>query len=136
MIEENTLTVDEYYELIDSVGWKRPSKRLLLNSLKNSYTVKYLLDDKVIGMARLVTDYGYSGLIMDVVVNPNFQGKGIGTILINKIIDEIKSNLEKDEEFMLQLLYSPGKKEFYEKFGFKEKKEYVESGMYKWVKKD
>ena len=29
MIEINKLTIDEYYKLLDSVNWKRPSERLL-----------------------------------------------------------------------------------------------------------
>ena len=34
MIEKNNLTCEEYLEMINSVGWKCPSKRLLEKSLK------------------------------------------------------------------------------------------------------
>lgn len=36
---------------------------------------------------------------------------------------------------MIQLLATNGKKTFYEKFGFKDKKEIVETAMYMWIKK-
>lgn len=135
MIEENTLTSEEYYILIRSVGWKEPSKRLLEKSLKNSVTIKYIHENKTVGMTRLVTDYGYSGLILDVVVMPEYQKNGFGTKMINYLLDRIKENLEDNEEILIQLLAAPGKKGFYEKFGFKEKYSTAEAGMYTWLKK-
>lgn len=59
MIEENNLTYEEYLEMINCVGWKCPSMRLLEKSLKNSMTVKYIQDGNIVGMARLITDSGY-----------------------------------------------------------------------------
>lgn len=135
MIVEDDLKYEEYMDLINSVGWKYPSKRLLEKSLKNSVTVKYVLDDKTVGMARFVTDYGYVGLIIDVIVKPGYQGQGIGKKLIQNIIDRVKENLEEDEQMMIQLLAAPGKKGFYEQFGFKEKKTTAEAGMYMWLGK-
>ena len=135
MIEYNTLTKEEYYDILNSVGWKLPKERLLVNSLKNGISVKYILNDKTIGMARFVTDGGYAGLIMDVVVKPEYQGKGYGTTLIDSLINHIKENLQDDEEMMIQLLSAPGKQKFYSKFGLKVKKEVAEDGMYMWLKK-
>ena len=135
MIEMNTLTIDEYYSLLDALGWKKPSERLLKLSLENGINVKYILDGKTIGMARYVSDGGYAGLIMDVIVHPDYQGHGYGTQLINNLIDYLKSNIQDDEELMIQLLSAPGKQNFYSKFGFKVKKEVAEDGMYMWLKK-
>lgn len=47
-----------------------------------------------------------------------------------------KTNLENDEEMMIQLLSAPGKQDFYSKFGFKVKKEIAEDGMYMWLRKE
>ena len=135
MIEINKLTIDEYYKLLDAVNWKRPSERLLKISLDNGINVKYVLDSKTIGMARFVTDGGYAGLIMDVIVLPDYQGTGYGTELIKYLVDYLKSNLQEGEELMIQLLSAPGKQHFYSKFGFRVKKEVAEDGMYMWLKK-
>ena len=135
MIEINKLTIDEYYKLIDALNWKRPSERLLKISLDNGINVKYVLDSKTIGMARFVTDGGYAGLIMDVIVLPDYQGNGYGTKLIQYLVDYLKSNLQEGEELMIQLLSAPGKQHFYSKFGFRVKKEVAEDGMYMWLKK-
>ena len=135
MILDDTLTLKEYKELIDLLGWKKASDRLIEISLKNSMTEKYVIDDEIIGMARLVTDGGYAGLIMDVIVKPNYQSQGIGTKMIDRLLERVKENLENGEEVMLQLLAAPGKVDFYKKFGFKVKLTTAEAGMYMWMKK-
>ena len=135
MLLDDTLTLKEYKELIDLLGWKKASDRLIEISLKNSMTEKYVIDNEIIGMARLVTDGGYAGLIMDVIVKPDYQSQGIGTKMINRLLERVKENLEEGEEVMLQLLAAPGKIDFYKKFGFKVKLTTAEAGMYMWMKK-
>lgn len=135
MIEENNLIYEEYLEMINSVDWKCPSKRLLEKSLKNSMTVKYIQNGNIVGMARLVTDNGYMALVSDVIVKPEYQGKHIGKKMINSLLNRVKDTLEDGKEMMIQLLAANGKVEFYEKFGFKVKKEVAEEGMYMWFKK-
>lgn len=135
MIEYNKLTYEEYKKILESVGWKMPSKRLLKISLEKGINVKAIVNNETIGMARFVTDGGYAGLIMDVVVMPKYQGKGYGKLLIQKLLEYIKNSLEDNEEMMIQLLSAPGKQKFYSKFGFKVKKEVAEDGMYMWLKK-
>ena len=98
-------------------------------------TVKYIQDDNIVGMARLVTDNGYMALVSDVIVKPEYQGKHIGKKMINNLLDRVKDTLEDGEEMMIQLLSANGTVGFYEKFGFKVKKEVAEEGMYMWFKK-
>lgn len=135
MIEYNTLTKEEYIDIMSSVSWRIPSERLLEISLKNGINVKYVLNNKTVGMASFVTNGGYAGLIMDVVVKPDFQGKGYGKALIKSLIKYIQSQMQDGEEMMIQLLSAPGKEKFYSNFGFKVKKEVAEEGMYMWLKK-
>lgn len=129
------ITIKEYIDLLNSVGWKTPSERLLKISLKNGKNVKFMLDDDTIGMARFVTDGGYAGLLMDVVVKPEYQGKGYGKLLIESLLLYIRKDLLEGEEMMIQLLSAPGKQSFYSKFGFKVNKEVAADGMYMWLKK-
>lgn len=136
MIEYNKLTFEEYKMLLNDVGWKLPSERLVKISLEKGINVKYVLDGKTVSMASFVTNGGYAGLIMDVVVLKEYRGKGYGTILIESILNYIKSDLEDNEEMMIQLLSAPGKQDFYSKFGFKVKKEIAEDGMYMWLRKE
>lgn len=135
MIEFNNLTIDEYYKLLDALKWKRPSERLLKIGLDNGTSVKYVINGETVGMARYVSDGGYAGLIMDVIVLPEYQNNGYGTKMIEALINYIKDKLLENEEMMIQLLSAPGKQQFYNKFGFKVKKKVAEDGMYMWLKK-
>ena len=135
MIEYNNLTKEEYIDILNSVGWKIPTARLLNKSLEKGISTKYVLNNETIGMARFVTDGGYAGLIIDVVVKPEYQKNGYGKILIESLLNYIKEQLLDGEEMMIQLLSSPGNQKFYSKFGFKVKKEVVEDGMFMWLSK-
>ncbi len=134
LLEENNLTYEEYLSIAASVDWKCPSKRLLQKSLENSFTVKYVISNKPVGMARLITDQGYFAFLADVVVRPEYQNQGIGTLMIENLIKRLKDTLEDGEEVMFQLLAAKGKSPFYEKFGFKIK-DTIDAGMYMWMKK-
>ena len=135
MIIYNELNIEEYTKLLNSVGWKIPSLRLLKISLESCINVKYVNNGETIGMARFVTDGGYAGLLMDVVVHPDYQGNGYGKMLIKSLLEYIKENILPGEEVMIQLLSAPNKQTFYSKFGFKVKHEVAEDGMYMWLKK-
>lgn len=135
MIDYDKITLEEYVNILKSVGWKIPAERLLKISLKNCKSTKYIFNNETIGMARFVSDGGYAGLLMDVVVKPEYQGNGYGKLLIESLLAYIKEDLLEGEEMMIQLLSAPGKQQFYAKFGFKVKKEVVEDGMYMWLKK-
>lgn len=74
MIEYDTLKLEEYISILKAVEWKIPTIRLLKISLEKGKNVKCVVDGKTIGMARFVTDGGYAGLLMDVVVIPEYQG--------------------------------------------------------------
>ncbi len=135
MIIYNKLSIEEYTKLLNSVGWKIPSLRLLKISLESGINVKYVNNGETIGMARFVTDGGYAGLLMDVVVHPDYQGNGYGKMLIKSLLEYIKKGILPGEEVMIQLLSAPNKQSFYSKFGFKVKHEIAEDGMYMWLKK-
>ena len=47
-------------------------------------------------------------------VHPDFQGKGLGSELMNKMIDYLK----KAGIYMISVLYDEGLKDFYARFGF------------------
>ena len=66
-------------------------------------------------MARLITD-GTQVLIMDVVVHPDYQNKGIGRGLMERIEEYIeKMDYQK---MLVNLLTDSTKIEFYEKLGY------------------
>ena len=68
-------------------------------------------------MARVIGD-GIYYLIVDVLVDKSYQGKGIGKKIINEIIDEIDSRTKKGQTCFINLISMEGKEDFYEKCGF------------------
>ena len=56
-IEENCLDLNTYLSLRAAVGWKKLSEEQAIRALKNSiYTIVAYIDDKVVGMGRMVGD--------------------------------------------------------------------------------
>ncbi|MDY7020974.1 MAG: GNAT family N-acetyltransferase [Cyanobacteriota bacterium] len=71
-------------------------------------------DQKLIGFARILTDYIYRAVIWDVIVDPAYQKQGLGKTLIQSILNH--PQLKSIEVFLLVCL--PELIPFYEKLGF------------------
>lgn len=100
------LTIKEYsiynegeiLNLYDSVGWSNYTSNpsMLTNAYKHSLKILGAYDaDKLVGIIRVVGD-GYSMVyIQDIIVLPEYQRKGIGTLLLEKILFEYKNVYQK-----------------------------------------
>lgn len=75
-------------------------------------------NENAIGMGRVVGD-GIYFTIVDIVVRPEYQGKKIGTAIINSILNYIERNMHDGSRVSVQLLAEAGKEQFYIKQGFK-----------------
>jgi len=114
----NNLIAEEYNNLRESIGWKTKDKDLVENAIKNSTIVKKAkIKNKVVGMAIVIGD-GIYYLVVDVLVDESYQGKGIGKKIVNEIIEEIESKTEKGQTCFINLISMEGKEDFYEKCGF------------------
>jgi ribosomal protein S18 acetylase RimI-like enzyme len=71
--------------------------------------------DRLIGFGRAISDGAYQAAIYDCAVLPEFQGKGIGKIILKSILSRI-SNCN------VILYATPGKEGFYQKLGFRKMK--------------
>ena len=77
-IQENMLDIDTYMNLRAAVGWKVLKEEQALLALKNSiFTVTASIDDKVVGMGRMVGDGAVICYIQDLVVHPSYQKLGV-----------------------------------------------------------
>lgn len=71
--------------------------------------------DHLIGFARATSDGVYRATIWDVVVNPNYQGAGIGRTLVQTLITHPRlSRVERT------YLMTTNQQKFYERIGFEE----------------
>lgn len=134
--KENNLCYEDYYRLRESVEWLNFSKEQTEKSLNNSlYTVTAVEDNHTVGMGRLIGDGTYF-LIVDVVVQPAYQKMGIGSKIVDMIIEYVDRQTPIGGRSSIQLISEKGKETFYEKRGFKQiPHEFCGSGMRKIIRK-
>ena len=114
------ITPEEYLELRKKVGWMLFPVEEARNCVENAYMVICVRnDDEAIGVVRLLWDGGYVAFLSDVIVDPRFQGQGIGRTLVESVIKRIKDDMKPGYKVKLNLNSAQGKEPFYEKFGFK-----------------
>ncbi len=133
---ENVLCYEDYCKLRESVGWLLFSKEQTQMALMNSlYTVIAVKDSQTVGMGRLTGD-GMYYMIVDIVVQPNYQKQRIGTKIVNMIIEFVDKETPSGGRSSIQLIAEKGKETFYEKIGFKIiPHEFCGSGMRKVIRK-
>ncbi|WP_103106443.1 GNAT family N-acetyltransferase [Brevibacillus reuszeri] len=117
-IIERTPTLEEFHQLCVSVGWEKMMNFNVINdSLENSlYSVVVLSKSKIIGMGRIIGDGYVYFYLQDIVVLPEFQNTGIGTMIMDKLMSFLQGNAP-DKAFIGLFSSNEGKK-LYEKYGF------------------
>ena len=131
---ENHLSFEDYRNLRKSVGWKNFSEIQTRKALENSlYTVSAIEDNQTIGMGRLIGD-GLYYTIVDVVVQPQYQNKGIGGTILDRLLEYVNRETPMGGRSSIQLIAEKGKESFYSKKGFKIiPHEFCGSGMRKVI---
>jgi len=81
----------EYQRLRTAVGWRTPTMSECENALEASlYSVVAECEGAAVGMARVIGD-GLYNVVVDVIVFPDFQGRGVGTAIMEHIIAWVDS---------------------------------------------
>ena len=134
--KENALCYEDYCRLRESVKWSNFSEIQARRSINNSlYTVIAVENNKAIGMGRVIED-GLYYMIADVIVQPAYQHKGIGSRIVGKIIEYVDRETPDGGCSSIQLIAEKGKEAFYEKMGFKPlPNDFCGSGMRKVIHK-
>jgi len=79
------------------------------------------INDRLIGMGRAISDGVSDSYIQDVVVLNEFRGQGIGALIMDKLIEYLKSkNIS-----LIILVSEPEAISFYEKYGFSQMTGYM-----------
>lgn len=111
--------------IFEEIGWgKMRNKETWAKVLeKSSFVVCATIGDEVVGFGRCLDDTDMC-MIYDIVVHPKCQKQGIGTMIMDKIMEYIRQN-----NFIRVQLFANDKDaylfDFYKKFGF----ENVKTGM-------
>lgn len=130
-----SITVDEFLEMVESVGWKTYTREQIEKALQNTmYMVKATVNGKLAGIGRVVGDYSIVCILTDICVKPEFQCQGIELKITSELKKLIEDNVSDGEKMQIELTPTAGNEPFYEKAGFKYKPDKI-TGMYLWIKK-
>ena len=118
-IKYNELTAEEFISLWQTVWGDGPSLEQTRLAMEHTlFRISVFDGDKIVAMARMIGDMGLDYYIKDVIVRPEYQGRGIGRMLITELLKFINDNGVSGTEIFVELCAMPDKIPFYEKFGF------------------
>lgn len=124
-IQKNTEGIDwqDVKSLLQRTDMTTYDVALHKKAFENSAKVIFIFHgDILIGCGRLLSDFAYQSVIYDVAVDGASQGKGIGKMIVRLL-------MEGEEDKNIILYATPGKEQFYHKFGFKPAK----TGMCRFI---
>ena len=115
MIERDApITAASVAALRQHVGWA-PLEARVASALEGSYAHFSVLEDgEPVAFARVVSDGSLYALIVDVMVHPAHQGRGLG----RQLLEHTLNALEEDGIRTVQVVYDPALEGFYRDLGF------------------
>ncbi|EPM6097362.1 GNAT family N-acetyltransferase [Vibrio vulnificus] len=113
------ITPEQFVDLLNqtTLGARRPTDNYecISGMLENAdLLVSAWIGERLVGIARSVTDFHYCCYLSDLAVSEQIQSKGIGKVLIRQTFASLKKGCK------LILLSAPQATEYYPKIGFKQ----------------
>ena len=116
---DNILQAEDFVRLRVATGFAEipleHAKKALKNGLIN---VSVIYNGELVGMGRLVGDGAMYWYLQEILVLPQYQRKGIGTMIINHLVDYVKKSSTTGLFTTIGGVSAIGKEPFYEKMGF------------------
>jgi GNAT superfamily N-acetyltransferase len=110
---------DQFWELFQTTGWNEKYRLApddLLRALQASWYMLSAYDgERLVGFGRLVSDGVLHATVDELIVLPEYQGQGIGGKILEMLVEKCREAGVHD----IQLFSARGKREFYEKRGFR-----------------
>lgn len=116
--DKDLISLTRVCNLLGKSYWaNQRSKETIEKSIQNSISVGVYYKEKMIGFARVVTDYATMYWLCDVIIDEGYRGNGLGKELI-KFITELE-----ELQGMFGILATRDAHGLYEKYGFKREPE-------------
>lgn len=113
--ESKKINAEDLADVFSKSGIRRPVEDLprLQKMIDHAdITVTAWDGEKLIGIARAITDFSYCCYLSDLAVDQDYQNQGIGKELVSRVHERL------GEEISLILLASPIALDYYPKIGF------------------
>ena len=121
--ESKEISKEQLFTLYQSVGWSAYTNNMdqLTNAIKGSSYVCAVWDkDILVALVRCISDDASIMYLQDVLVQPQYQKRGIGRVLVQKALDRYSHVRQK----LLLTDNRPEQLRFYDSMGYKNTKEY------------
>ena len=109
-----TVSAKDLSDLREAVGWNRMESEYSNPLMTSSYHIAVYEDGKLVGYIDSVSNGVTDAYIQDLMVHPDYQGKGFGTELMNQMIAYLKEN----RIYIISVVFEESLKPFYDRFGF------------------
>ena len=109
-----TVSAKALSDLRESVGWNRMESEYSNPLMTSYYHIAVYEDGKLVGYIDSVSNGVTDAYIQDLMVHPDYQGKGLGTELMNQMITYLKEN----RIYIISVVFEESLKQFYNRFGF------------------
>lgn len=115
---EGAPPLEDYIRLRREGELTVPSREQCARAIAGTWTFRHVLDadGQVVGMGRVIGDGGWYFLIADMATLPSHQGQGIGSVILDALLDEIRRSAPPDA--YVTLTADPPGLRLYESRGF------------------
>lgn len=111
-------SIRDFQLLFETTGWNAEvevSQDDLALALRNSQCVVAAYDsDRLVGFGRVVTDGILHAMVYDLITDPEYQGRGVGSEVLKRLVAWSQAAGIRE----IQLFCARGKRGFYERRGF------------------
>lgn len=129
LLLEEPVSVENFIRLRQVSGLSpRPANSVAVGLRNSLYGVQIKFGSETVAMGRIVGDGGLNFDLVDIAVEPEHQGKGLGRMLMEALLAYIKGNVEPGA-YVTLMADVPG---LYEKFGFHYTSPESEGMYYRW----
>ena len=104
-------------ELFQKVNWKHRVSHEIRTAFSSSTTSLFIYHQgRIIAFGRVIGDGRYYAMLADIIVDPEFQGNGLGKYIVNTL------NGKLSDYHFVNLTAAPGADYFYRSLGWKKQK--------------
>jgi GNAT superfamily N-acetyltransferase len=112
-------SIEQFWSLFLTTGWNQryqlEAEQYAQALAASWFCVCAYQGERLVGVGRIVSDGVVHAMIYDMIVEPEYQGQGIGAQILTLLVQRCQEAGIRD----IQLFCAKGMRAFYEKHGFK-----------------